>query len=785
MRKVLLILALVVGFLTSSAQQEISIIPQPMQMSVDSVDSGVEFALPLTIAHPKGDQEAARVAKYYAKMLGEKFAGKISVKAGAVGAEINIRSRERLTNKEAYNLSVNSENGIMIEVGGYAGGVYSLQSLLQLMPAEVYGYKSFSLENPIKIPAVEIVDVPRFGWRGMHLDCSRHFFEIDSIYRYIDYLVMNKMNRFHWHLVDDQGWRMESKKYPLLNEKSAWRINRLEDSWDDRKPIDRTKGEVPNYGGYYTQKEIRELVAYAKERAVMIIPEIELPGHTSEVFAAYPELSCLGHPQEVTPGGYYPEDMATCFCAGNEAAFEFLEGILTETMELFPDAEYIHIGGDEVDKRWWRKCPKCAKRMEEEGLKDMDELQSYFIARMEKFVNSKGRPIIGWDEILEGGLAPNATVMSWRGIAGGIAAAKAGHDVIMTPNSHLYFDYYQNTPAEEPKALGGFITTKRVYEYDPIPEALTPLEAKHILGVQANLWTEFVLTFSHVEYMTLPRMMAVAEVGWSPKEAKNWTDFARRLYTNAQRLQAMGANYHRGATVVDFETTHDTVAGKFLVSLDCEVHNAKIHYTTDGSVPTLQSTVYAEPIEIQETTLIKALISLDGKILGTIPTEKTIGYHKALGKKITYNHKPHRAFLGGNGDLTLVDGITGTQQHNDGFMQGFNNRDFDLTIDLGDTTEINSVVGSFFQSVGIWSYLPQSMEIRVSDDGENWELIGTVGHEIDPRQVQVARHSMEVVAPQGTKARFVNVRGINPPTAEGLAGAGTINWIFIDEIFVN
>ncbi len=773
--------ALTIGCATKKSEP-IAIIPMPVEMSTSG--SSYTFTTPLTIGS-QGAQDAAylnEATAYYTKELSKRFAGEITNAGDSNQGDITLKHDSQLP-EEGYSLQVSS-NGIEVTSSSYAGAAYALQSILQLMPAEVYSYEQQKSGTSFELPGVEIKDSPRFGWRGMHLDCSRHFFPIDSVYRYIDYMAMNKMNRFHWHLTDDQGWRMESKRYPLLNEKAAWRVDRTDTVWDSRKPIDRSKGEEATYGGYYTQEEIKALTAYAKERGIMVIPEIEMPGHTSEVFAAYPELSCLGTDQEVTPGGYYPKTMPTCFCAGNEDTFTFLENILSETMELFPEAEYIHIGGDEVDKTFWENCPKCAKRMREEGLKDTHELQSYFIKRIEKFMNSKGVPIIGWDEILEGGLAPNATVMSWQGIAGGIAAARAGHDVIMTPNSHLYFDYYQNTPEAEPRAIGGFITTKRVYGYEPIPEALTAEEGKHILGVQGNLWTEYILHFSGVEYMTLPRMMAVAEVGWTPQEMKNWDDFSRRLSVNSKRLAAMGANYHPGSTVVDFATSYDKESKTFNIEMISEIYGAEIHYTTDGSEPTTASTLYTEPITIDKTSDIRAIIALDGKSISKIPSLRTIGYHKAVGKSVSYTHKPSDAYNGNNGAATLIDGFSGTERHNDGFMQGFNSADFDATIDLGEITEITKVTPSFMQSVGTWIYLPREVIVSVSDDNKTWHEIGRATHDFDPNKVQVVRHKFEISAPSGTKNRYVRVVGVNPPTAMGLPGGGTVNWIFADEISV-
>ncbi len=785
----LLVLGLALAATTFSCSipqkaEKIAIIPEPVSMEINSQKSDFLFSTPMTIYYDQNSTVLAEAATYLQKTLSNKFEGDITLTTDKeVKAQIQLELDSNLPD-EGYELSI-EEDDIEIEIKDYSGAVYALETIFQLMPEEIYAQGKKPAGTTYALPDVEIKDDPRFKWRGMHLDCSRHFFTADSVKRYLDYLVMNKLNRFHWHLTDDQGWRMESKKYPLLTEISAWRVDRSDVAWDNRTPIDRTKGEETTYGGFYSQEQIKDIVKYAKERGITIIPEIEIPGHTSEVFAAYPELSCIGKPQEVTPGGYYGENMATCFCAGNEDVFTFLENILDETMELFPTADYIHIGGDEVDKRFWRACPKCQARMKEEGLKDADELQSYFIKRIEKYLNSKGMPIIGWDEILEGGLAPNATVMSWRGIQGGIDAARAGHDVVMTPNTHMYFDYYQNTPEVEPKAMGWMVTTKQVYSFEPTIEGvLTEAESKHILGVQANLWSEFLPHFTDVERMTLPRMMAVSEIGWSPKEKKDWSSFSQRLSVNAKRLAAMGANYHKGCTALDFKTSYDETTKAFTIEIISEIYDAEIRYTTDGSEPTISSPLYTEPISINKTTDIKAILTLNGEVLSTVPTSRTIGYHKALGKTITYNLRPSDGYRGNNGDKTLIDGFTGSPSHNDGYMQGFNNYDFDVVINLEEPTEVQEVIGSFLMNVGTWIYFPKELVVSVSSDGENYTEMGRATHNYDPFETQVARHQFKVNFTP-TTTQYIKVVGVNPPTVMGLPGGGTVNWMFADEIFVN
>jgi hexosaminidase len=434
---------------------------------------------------------------------------------------------------EYYDLKINKK-GITVKGNSAAGLFYGIQTLIQLLPVE----KS----NRIFVHSVQVYDSPRYKWRGMHLDCSRHFFTKEEVKKYIDYLAMYKINRFHWHLTDDQGWRIEIKRYPLLTQVSSQRKETVVGKPVDAhgKPFKDVKYDGTPYGGYYSQEDIKEVVAYAANRHIVIVPEIEMPGHSLAALAAYPQFSCTGGPFETYTTWGVSDDV---YCAGNDSTFAFLENILSEVMELFP-GEYIHIGGDECPKVRWEKCPKCQKRIKDEKLKDEHELQSYFIKRMEKFINAHGRQIIGWDEILEGGLAPNASVMSWRGTQGGIDAARQNHFVVMTPGKPCYFDHYQSKDRKvEPLAIGGFNPVDSVYNYDPTPKALSLSEQKYILGAQGNVWTEYITSFKQVEYMAIPRMSALSEVLWTKPENKNYTFFISKLQLHAKLLDQMKVNY--------------------------------------------------------------------------------------------------------------------------------------------------------------------------------------------------------------------------------------------------
>jgi hexosaminidase len=449
-------------------------------------------------------------------------------RSGTLGTvALILQPEDSTTHGEHYVLEV-TETSITIEAATHAGLFYGLQTLRQLVRRGESGSADAG-----EVPAVLIQDRPRFEYRGMHLDVGRHFFPVAFIKRYIDLITMYKMNRFHWHLTEDQGWRIEIKKYPRLTEVGAYRRETILE-----KNFDPYVGDGIPYGGYYTQDEIREIVEYAGQRYVTVIPEIEMPGHSTAALAAYPELACTEGPFEVATKWGIHDDI---YCP-KEETFEFLEDVLTEVMNLFP-SNYIHIGGDEAPKTRWEESDLAQDVIRREGLADEHELQSYFIKRIERFLLQNGRRLIGWDEILEGGLAPAATVMSWRGVAGGIEAARQGHDVIMTPTSHMYFDYYQDDPEREPLAIGGHIPLAKVYEFEPVPPELSGQEATHVLGAQGNVWSEYMKTADYVEYMVLPRMLALSEVVWSPAEVRGWEFFKWRLRSHFERFDRMGVRY--------------------------------------------------------------------------------------------------------------------------------------------------------------------------------------------------------------------------------------------------
>ena len=674
-----------------------------------------------------------------------------------------------------YNLQV-SRRKIHISASSAAGIFYGMQTLRQLFPPE-FESGSEVKSTAWELPCLFIEDYPRFAWRGMHLDVSRHFFPAEFIKRYIDLIAMHKMNVFHWHLVDDQGWRIEIKKYPRLTGVGAWRVDREDQPWNARDP--QKPGEVATYGGYYTQAEISDIVKYAGERNVTVVPEIEMPAHVTSALAAYPEYSCTGGPFTVPPGGLWP--ITDIYCAGKDETFEFLEDILTEVMGLFP-SEYIHIGGDEADKTEWKRCPECQERIRQEGLKDEAELQSYFIRRIEKFLSDNGRKLIGWDEILEGGLAPGAAVMSWRGMSGGIEAATSGHYVVMSPGSHCYFDYYQADPSTEPKAIGGYTTLKKVYSFDPVPDALAEEDKKYILGAQANLWTEYITDPGHAEYMVLPRMSALAEVLWLPEEKLEWKDFSRRINRFLKRFDILGLNYSRGSYQVNINADYDRDQAVVKVSMETELPDAKIRYTLDGTEPGPDSFVYTEPLELDSTTRILAGVFDKGSGSKRI-SEEIVFIHKAIGREVDYKKKYSDKYRA-SGELTLVNGIKGSLNFTDGQWQGFEGTDLDLVIDMGELTGISSVTAGFVSSVGSWVFLPEYVMLQYSVDGVNYTDMARINNDLTARE-QDREIKNFIYEGQTVQARYIRVLGksiIECP--DWHAGAGGKAWIFADEITV-
>ena len=664
---------------------------------------------------------------------------------------------ETIINPEGYELLIR-EDDIVIRSSTDHGAFYAVQTLRQLLPPSLERDKSM---GSIKIPCLSIKDAPSFKYRGMHLDVGRHMFSIDFIKKYIDALALLKMNTFHWHLTEDQGWRIEIKSYPKLQDIAAYRDETLIGHYSDQPH----QFDGNPYGGYYTQEEIKSIVAYAESRHITIIPEIELPGHAQAAISAYPELGCTGEQVPVaTKWGVFEH----IYCTKDET-FEFLENVLNEVIALFP-GKYIHIGGDEAPKTNWKACIECQQRIRSEGLKDEHELQNYFITRIEKYLNSKGKQIIGWDEILEGGLAPNATVMSWRGINGAVEAAKQNHNVILTPTSHCYFDYYQSTNENEPLAIGGYLPLEKVYSFNPIPDELNEDEAKYVLGAQGNIWTEYMPTSTQVEYMAFPRMLAMSEVVWSNETQKDYLDFIRRLEFFHKRMDFLDINYANHLYEINGQINAED--GKSNYTLSTLIDNKTIRYTLNGSEPHSDSKIYAKPIVIDSNLTIKAAVFNNDERLSSVFTE-TITYHKAVGKSIKIDKKPHASYSG-SGAQGLINGIVGSsKRYGDKEWLGFWGEDIEITVDLGETKNIQTIETRFHNGKGQWIYAPNKVTLEFDND-----LIINELHPGDEKHV-----SLKIGTNQ--RSRYVKLSipnyGIIP---DGYQGAGNKAWTFIDEIII-
>lgn len=664
---------------------------------------------------------------------------------------------------EGYELKI-TPNKIYITGNDEKGLFYGLQSFIQLLQHQPLSNGSVSL------PCQTITDQPRFGYRGIMLDAGRYFQPVSYIKELLDIMAAYKFNTFHWHLTEDQGWRVEIEKYPKLMSKAAWRSETVVGHLNQKPRIyDGTR-----HGGYYTKADIREIVAYAAERKIMVIPEIEMPGHATAAVAAYPELGCTGKILEVPTEWGVKEDV---YCP-SEATFKFLEDVLTEIIPLFP-SPYIHIGGDECPKKQWKESDLAQSVMRREGLKNEDELQSYFIRRMEGFLKTKGKKLIGWDEILEGGLAPDATVMSWRGIKGGIEAAHQGHDVIMSPNTFCYLDYYQSDAPGEPLAIGGKLTVEKVYSFDPIPDELPAETHKHILGGQGNIWTEYIATLPKLRYMAYSRMLALSEVLWTPIAKKAFLPFALRLNKHIDFWKTKNIEFANH--LFEVKPALNTKNEGLEVSLTPLVPWGEIRYTLDGTLPKNTSPVYTLPILLSQKTMLTAQSFLQGESKGS-PVSVDFMPHAGLEAKILAVTPPSRTYKGA-GERGLINGISGKKsQFNDGEWQGITpGENFSLKLSWSAKQSIKGVQFQLYHDPESWIYLPSGATLFSSEDGITFQkACETAISENKDTKV------LEVEIPCKLKTQYIELKipatGIIPSSRPG---AGNQGWLFLDEVRIN
>lgn len=761
----LLALAAACSSVQQSADYRVVPLPNeitPMEGKAFTLDNRVK------ILYPEGDADMQRNAGFLAGYVLESTGKVLAVEAGATGSHaIVLRLGLQTENPEAYLLEVN-EDQVTITGSSAAGVFYGIQTLRKSLPV--------AKDAQVVLPPVRVNDAPRFAYRGMMLDVCRHFFSLDSVKRYIDMLALHNINRFHWHLTDDQGWRIEIKKYPQLTQIGSQRKETV---------IGRNSGKYDGipYGGYYTQEEAREIVAYAKDRYITVIPEFEMPGHMQGVLAAFPELGCTGGPYDVWTQWGVSEDV---ICAGNDKSLELIKDVLAELIEIFP-SEYIHVGGDECPKTRWEKCPKCQAKIRQLGLRDDKEhtaeqrLQSYIITEAEKFLNAHGRKIIGWDEILEGGVAPNATVMAWRGAGEGVKAAKMRHDVIMVPTTYFYFDYYQtNILDEEPLAIGGYVPIEKVYSFEPYQKELTAEENKHIIGLQANLWTEYVTSFRHVEYMVLPRMAALSEIQWTQPQFKDYGDFLERMPKMFDIYDIYGYNYARHLFDVKANFLPDTVAGTLTVTLST-LDGANIHYTLDGTKPSANSPKYTGPLTLKENCTFKAAAIRPAGSSRVYTAE--INLNKASLKPIALL-QPLKAPYIFNGALNLVDGLTGDANYKTGRWIAFYGNDMEAVIDFKQPTEISSVEIHTCVEKGDWVFDARGFSVAVSDDGKNFTAVASEDYPVatpdSPNGVLAHKLTFEP-----RNARYLKVVALSERRIpDWHTGKGYTGFLFVDEIVV-
>mgnify|MGYP002314606965 FL=1 len=747
---------------------DFNIIPRPQQVNFSN-DAPFTLSAKTVISLGTNSQDMKRNANMLASYIEQATGIRPAIGKSKNGTAIVLTIDKTIANAEGYKLDADAKH-IRIAGASAAGVFYGIQTLRKSLPL-VNGKAS-----KVSIPAVHIADAPRFAYRGTHLDVSRHFVTADSVRQFIDMLALHNINRFHWHLTDDQGWRIEIKKYPLLTQIGSKRAQTV---------IGHNSGKYDGkpYSGFYTQKQIRDIVKYAADRYITIVPEIDLPGHMQAALAAYPDMGCTGGPYEVWQKWGVSDNV---LCAGNDKTLTFIDNVLKEITQLFP-SKYIHVGGDECPKTQWQKCPKCQARIKALNLEAKDghsaeeRLQSYIITHASNYLKSLGRNTIGWDEILEGGLAEGATVMSWRGESGGIAAAKQHHDVVMTPNSYLYFDYYQSLDkANEPLAIGGYLPLETVYSYEPMPKELTADEARHIIGVQANIWTEYMPTFKQMQYMALPRLAALSEVQWSQPALKDYTNFTNRLTKFTHLYDRLGYNYAKHLYNVAIHVDSDNKWREILIHMTT-AGNAEIRYTLDSTEPTANSTLYTGAIVLQKSAKIRAAAFRDGKRSSV--TSQDISFNKATACPVELLQPTHKNYTY-KGGATLTDGLLGDKGFGTGRWLGFSGNDLEAVIDLKQNTDVSSVSLNTCVDKGSWIFDARNIEVSVSANGKSFTKVASKSLPALEEQTPDNIYTYELTFPQ-TTTRYVKLTATsehNIPEWHG--GKGKPAFLFVDEISI-
>ncbi len=751
------------GIFQPAAADNLPVVPHPLNMSVGE---GSFLFKPTTTF---GVENAAqlKMVSAFAERFGASAGFVPAVSIGNNSSDVTFVTDSSLSS-EAYSLKVTAD-GITVKAADNSGFFYALQTLRQLLPAAIDG--KTATDEPMKVPVMEITDSPRFGYRGVMVDVSRYFLPKSDLLKVIDVAAMLKLNKLHLHLVDDTGWRLEIEKYPLLTQVGAWRVKR-DEPFPDRRC--QQEGELTPVGGYYTKDDIREIVAYAADRQMEVIPEIEMPAHTNSSLAAYPELACpvVDIPITVLPG-LGVKNSRIVYCAGNDSVFSFLEDVIDEVIELFP-SKYIHLGGDEASKYYWEKCPKCQARMKAEGIEHIEELQSYFMRRMSKYVQSKGKEVMGWDELTNSTLPDDVIIFGWQGLGkAALKAAEQGHRFVMTPARVLYLIRYQGPQWFEPLTYFGNNTLKDVYNYEPVQSDWKPEYADLLMGVQGSLWTEFCNSPEDVNYLLYPRLMALADVAWTPKETKDWQGFLKGVDNVLPHLDAMGVGYARSMYNIDHKVTPDN--GKLSVEMSCIRPDVEIRYTTDGSEPTAGSKLYKSPVTVKKDGVLKAATFMGGEQKG-MTLKLDLHFNKATGKNvITKNDKTY----------ALTNGLRGSDRHSDFEWAGWYAQDASFTVDLGKRMDVSSVTLGNVTNSAMGVHQPAVVRLSVSDDNKTFRTVKELT--ISTEEVFRHRWAIEDILLNGfkAKARYLKIDATNPGKCPvGDVREGQDVWMYFDEIIV-